>query len=196
MLRDMLISEITVRVFDGLRESRSLARLGMRYGDAPLLKARSLVSSLTVLHAFSTTLTSVVALQHCTALEVADVSACAPLADLGTLDLAPCLREVDAAGSGVLHVSGLSRSCSLERFLLAQCVHLDEVGPLGQCVDLRELRPHWRWCSAVGRIGSRPLFESPRHQFLPPAAEFHIVAGSSAATLFVHKWLHSGPATN
>ncbi|TPP42497.1 hypothetical protein CGC21_10910 [Leishmania donovani] len=191
-----VVQKITVRVFDGLRESRSLARLGMRYGDAPLLKARSLVSSLTVLHAFSTTLTSVVALQHCTALEVADVSACAPLADLGTLDLAPCLREVDAAGSGVLHVSGLSRSCSLERFLLAQCVHLDEVGPLGQCVDLRELRPHWRWCSAVGRIGSRPLFESPRHQFLPPAAEFHIVAGSSAATLFVHKWLHSGPATN
>ncbi|CAG9579448.1 hypothetical_protein_-_conserved [Leishmania major strain Friedlin] len=140
MLRDMFISEITVRVFDGLRESCSLDHLGMRYGDVPLLTARSLVPSSTVLHVFRATLTSVVALQHCTELEVVDVSACAQLADLGTLGLAPCLCEVDAAGSGVLHVSELSRSCSLERFLLAQCVLLNEVGPLGQCVDLRELR--------------------------------------------------------
>ncbi|KAG5496006.1 hypothetical protein JIQ42_02891 [Leishmania sp. Namibia] len=61
-LRDMFISESTVRVLDGLRESRSLARLGMRYCDVRLLTALSPVSSLTILHASSSTLTSVVAL--------------------------------------------------------------------------------------------------------------------------------------
>ncbi|KAG5472161.1 hypothetical protein CUR178_02836 [Leishmania enriettii] len=111
----------------------------MRYCDVQLLTALSPVSSLTILHASSSTLTSVVSLQHCAALEVVEVSACAQLIDLGPLGLAPRLREVDATGSGVRQISGLSRSCSLEKLLLGQCVHLSEVGPLGQCVSLREL---------------------------------------------------------
>lgn len=138
-LRDMFISESTVEMLDGLRDSRSLARLGMRYCDIPLLAALSPVASLTVLHAASSGLTSVDALQHCAALEVVEVSACAQLADLGPLGLAPSVREIDATGSGVRHVAGLSRSSSLEKLLLSHCVHLDDVGPLRQCRRLRVL---------------------------------------------------------
>ncbi|KAK7201538.1 hypothetical protein NESM_000217800 [Novymonas esmeraldas] len=139
-LHDVFVSESTVTVLDGLRESRSLARLGMRYCDVPLLTALSPVSSLTVLHASGSMLTSVVALQHCASLEVVEVSACAQLFDLGPLGLAPNLRELDATGSGVRQVTGLERSCSLERLSLAQCVHLDDVGPLGLCASLRDLQ--------------------------------------------------------
>ncbi|KAG5471485.1 hypothetical protein LSCM1_01577 [Leishmania martiniquensis] len=138
-LRDMLISESTVEVLDGLRESRSRSRLGMRYFDVPLLAALSPVPSLTILHASSFTRTSVAALQHCTALEAVEVSACAQLFDLRPLGLAPSSREIVATGSSVRRISGVSRSCSLERLLLGQCLRLHDIGPLGECASPREL---------------------------------------------------------
>lgn len=158
MVRNMFISESTVTVFDGLRESHSLARLGVRDCDVPLVTALSPMSS-SIMHASSTTPSPPLWLRS-TTLRGGDLdgSACAQLADLGPLGLPPCLREVEATGSGVLHVSRLSRSCSLERLLLAQCIHLDEVGPLDQCFSLRERLPHWHWGSAFGGIGSRPIF--------------------------------------
>ena len=138
-LRDLFISESTVEVVEGLRESRSLARLGMRYCDVPLLNALATVSSLRVLHASSSTLTSVAALQYCTSLEFVEVASCAHLVDLGPLGLAPCLAELDASGSAVRHIDGLRHSASLERLFLAQCPYLEDVGHLRECVRLRQL---------------------------------------------------------
>ncbi|KPA74493.1 hypothetical protein ABB37_09158 [Leptomonas pyrrhocoris] len=138
-LRDLFISESTVEVVEGLQESRSLVRLGMRYCDVSVLAALSSVSSLRILHASSSTLTSVAALQYCVSLEVVEVAACAQLIDVGPLGLAPRLLELDASGSGVRHVDGLRYSGSLEKLLLAQCTQLEDCGLLGRCVRLRQL---------------------------------------------------------
>lgn len=138
-LRDLFISESTVEVVEGLRDSRSLVRLGMRYCDLPSLTALTAVATLRILHAASSSLASVAALQFCPSLEVVEVAACGQLLDLGSLGLAPSLVEVDATGSGVRHVDGLCRSTSLEKLRLAHCSHLEEVGRLGLCVRLRHL---------------------------------------------------------
>lgn len=159
MVRDMFISESTVTVLDGLRESHTLARLGVRDCDVPLVTALSPMSSSIFMHASSTTPSPPLWLRSTTLRGGGlDGSACAQLADLGPLGLLPCLRDVEATGSGVLPVSGLSRSWSLERLLLAQCIHFDEVGSLDQCFSLRERLPHWHWSSAFGGVGSRPIF--------------------------------------
>ncbi|KPI85075.1 hypothetical protein ABL78_5880 [Leptomonas seymouri] len=138
-LRDLFISESTVEMLEGLQESRSLVRLGMRYCDVLVLAALSSVSSLRILHASSSTLTSVAALQYCVSLEVVEVAACAQLVDLGPLGLAPRLLELDASGSGVRRIDGLRHSTSLEKLLLAQCIYLEDIDHLGQCVHLRQL---------------------------------------------------------
>jgi hypothetical protein len=138
-LRDLFISESTVERLEGLQGSHSLVRLGMRYCDVDVFTALSSISSLRVLHASSSTVTSVAALQHCVSLEVVEVTACAQLVDLGPLGSAPRLRELDASGSGVRHIDGLRHSASLEKLLLSQCVHLEDIGHLSECVHLRQL---------------------------------------------------------
>ncbi|XQJ29474.1 hypothetical protein NXY56_005526 [Leishmania guyanensis] len=144
--------------------------------------------NLIVLHASSTTLISVVALQHCAALEVVDVCA------WHSVGRSRATRIGAVLVWGGRHWMWCAPRIQAE-LLLTSCIYPNEVSPLGQCVNLREL-------SLTGTLANQSegwahaRFASSCHQLLPPARECDGVAESSVLTVLEHEWWHRGPAIN